>query len=320
MDAPGETRPIGNPSTLVQHIPKTPRAILHEVQRSLESIYPRSEAQAIAREVVEHTLGRPFHRILLDNSTEVPDAEREKLQAALRRLLAHEPVQYVVGATSFCDLSLHVTPAVLIPRPETELLTLALCKLYQGRAPRVADLGTGSGAIAITLAARLPYAQVEAFDISAEALAVAAENAARCGVRVDFSEMDILSPRFHWPKEAWHLIVSNPPYVPASREKELAPNVTRYEPRQALYVPDSDPLLFYRAILRQGKPSLREGGIMAFEIDCAFATPLEEQARNEGYESISIVDDFADKPRFLLAAKEQGNAFVQEFKRIVQNY
>jgi len=86
MDAPGETRPIGNPSTLVQHIPKTPRAILHEVQRSLESIYPRSEAQAIAREVVEHTLGRPFHRILLDNSTEVPDAEREKLQAALRRL------------------------------------------------------------------------------------------------------------------------------------------------------------------------------------------------------------------------------------------
>lgn len=299
---------------------RTPRELLGDLQGALRTIYPEGEAQAIARRLVEARFHTPFYRFLLDGETPLEGAKLQGIGEDLARLLAHEPVQYVVGETGFCDLTLRVTPAVLIPRPETELLTLVLCRLYAQRAPHVLDVGTGSGAIAIALAKGLPYARVEAIDVSAEALAVARENAARHGVEVDFTEMDVLSPIVRWPEGAWNLVVSNPPYIPASREEQLAPNVSRYEPRGALYVPDDDPLLFYRAILQRAKSSLREGGMMAFEIDSDYNVQLFELAKREGYGAVEVLNDFAEKPRFLLAAVAEENGFVAEFKRILESY
>lgn len=289
------------------------------MQEVLEFIYPREEATAMARRLAEHCIGKPYYRLLLDTTTSINDAELWAIEASLARLLAYEPLQYVVGECEFCGLTLRVTPDVLIPRPETEQLAVALQKLYHGLSIRVADLCTGSGAIAISLAAALPRACVEACDVSSKALAVARENAARCNVKVHFAERDVLSPEIHWPRDAWDLLVSNPPYVPEDRERCLEPNVVRYEPREALYVPSSDPLLFYRAILRRGRGSLRAGGMMAFEIDSDFAEPLRVLAAAEGFHAVAIANDLAAKPRYLLAAIDAANAHVEACRMLLES-
>lgn len=281
-------------------------------------IYPRQEARAIARRVAEHYLGKPYHLLLLDSATQISESTISKINAALDRLLRYEPLQYVLGESEFCGLTLRVTPAVLIPRPETEQLAMALQKLYRGHAMHAMDMCTGSGAIAIALASALPKSKVAACDVSEAALEVASENAARCGVEVEFRRQDILSEEAFWPINAWDLLVSNPPYVPESRASELSPNVTRYEPRGALYVPTEDPLIFYRTILQRGEKSLREGGMMAFEIDSDYADSLLRLAHGLGYATAAIANDLSGKPRFLLVAREAGNACVGVCKAILE--
>lgn len=304
----------------LRFVSRAPRALFFEIQTALRAIYSLPEARALSCRLVEHVFRVPFHHFLLDADMEMSGEGLRRASEALARLLDYEPIQYVVGEAFFCDLPLRVTPAVLIPRPETELLTLALLRLYRGRAPRIADLGTGSGAIAVALAKGLPHARVEAFDVSSAALAIARENGERNAVAISFAEMDILSPRAQWPAEAWHLVVSNPPYIPASREVRLDLNVARYEPRLALYVPDDDPLIFYRAILQRGKLSLKAGGMMAFEIERDYAARLRELALRSGYGAVEVLDDFSGNPRFLVAAQEEGNAFVSEFVSIMKSY
>lgn len=297
---------------------RTPRAALREMQRRLEAIYPPMEARAMARRLAEHATGCPYYKLALDGATRLGDDALSVMGEGLSRLLAYEPLQYVLGESDFCGLTLRVSPAVLIPRPETEQLTMALRESYRGLSIRVADVCTGSGAIAVALAAALPGAYVEACDISVAALDVARENAERHGVNVRFEVRDVLSPDTFWPSGVWDLLVSNPPYVPASRAAMLSPSVARYEPREALYVPDDDPLLFYRTILQRAKCSLREGGMMAFEMDSEYAAQLAGLAKRIGYAAVEVANDLSGRSRYLLAADGAGKLRVAECRKLLE--
>lgn len=213
----------------------------------------------------------------------------------LRRLEAWEPVQYVVGFEEFSGRSFEVTRDTLIPRVETEQLVREIVPRLAAMSglPRVLDIGTGSGAIAVTLACECPGCQVDAWDISPGALAVAGRNAERLGARVDFGERDILDPGAIGP--VYDLVVSNPPYVLDGERSEMRLNVTDYEPEGALYVPDDDPLLFYRAIA--GLPLLKPGGELWFEINERYGDAVAALLTENGYTSVQVLKDIHGRER-----------------------
>lgn len=209
------------------------------------------------------------------------------------RLARWEPLQYVVGRAPFYGREFAVSPVVLIPRPETEELVDRILK-HASRPATILDVGTGSGAIAITLALELPQARVSAWDISPEALQVARSNAQRLGATVDFRQRDaLLEP----PQTPIDLLVSNPPYVCRSERAAMRPNVTDYEPSSALYVPDSDPLLFYRALA--GYPA-SEAWV---EINERFGGEVAGLFRQAGFAHVELLADLHDKPRFVHALR-----------------
>ena len=224
-----------------------------------------------------------------------PFLREAEWQADLRRLEAWEPVQYVIGSEEFCGRRFALSPETLIPRVETEQLVRMLLEGPAHR--RVLDVGTGSGAIAVTLAAEWPGAEVEAWDISAGALVTAAANAAVHGVerRVRFVECDVLAAPS--VAEKFDLVVSNPPYVLDSEREQMRANVTRYEPGRALYVPDSDPLRFYRAIAQL--PLLTDGGELWFEINEQFGRQTCELLVSLGYTGVQLVQDLYRRDRMV---------------------
>lgn len=221
----------------------------------------------------------------------------EEWEADLRRLEAWEPVQYVVGYEEFYGRPFAVTRDTLIPRGETEQLVREI--LAGTPKGRVLDIGTGSGAIAVTLACEWPEAQVEAWDISAGALRVAASNAEAIGVqgRGRFVERDVLTYVPDTGAEKFDLVVSNPPYVLCSEKGEMRENVVRYEPAGALYVPDDDPLLFYRAVA--SLPLLKPGGELWFEINERYGSETEELLLSLGYGEVRVIRDIHGRDRFV---------------------
>jgi release factor glutamine methyltransferase len=270
---------------------------------ALLAIYPAAEAQAVAALVAEHLLGlSPLQRRM--RATEpVPAAVLVQLPAVQARLLAHEPVQYVLGTAHFAGLELEVTPATLIPRPETEELVLLIARAHAGRRGlRLLDVGTGSGCLAIALARELADSQVLAVDISAEALAVARRNAARYAPAVQFEQVDILArlPVGAAPASL-DILVSNPPYVRESERALMRENVLAWEPATALFVPDDDPLLFYRRLGEVGRHLLRPGGALYFEINEAFSAETQALLRGQGYAAVQGVADMFDRPRMVRA-------------------
>ena len=220
----------------------------------------------------------------------------------IRRLKKNEPIQYIIGVESFCGLTFEVNPSVLIPRPETQELVGWIAGDCEGKeACRILDIGTGSGCIPVSLAHRLPKAEVESWDISEDALQVARRNAERNGVEVLFRQKDVLKAS---PDEArYDVIVSNPPYIAEKEKVDMEANVLDWEPSIALFVPDEDPLLFYRKIAQLGCSMLKEGGALYFEINRAYGQETIQMLEAMGYKEIELRKDSWGNDRMMKAER-----------------
>jgi release factor glutamine methyltransferase len=263
------------------------------LQDKLLTCYSATEAAAIARWVFETR----FHYSRLDyclgKDRDFSKEERDDFENIVCRLLENEPVQYVLGETDFCDQKFLVNHHVLIPRPETEELVRWIASDLSPfpAAPRILDLGTGSGCIAISLSSLLSQAVISACDISEDALDIARKNARNQNVAVSFFQEDILHPHHLLSGAVWDVWVSNPPYICERERKDMSRNVLDYEPSTALFVPDEDPLLFYRAIARLGLKGLCPGGFLYFEINRAYGELTRQMLEEMGYQEIQVRQD-----------------------------
>ncbi|OGX83739.1 protein-(glutamine-N5) methyltransferase, release factor-specific [Hymenobacter lapidarius] len=283
----------------------TTRDFTTSLSAALQPLYPEREAQAIAALVVENLLGLNALQRMMAAQDHVPPATVAALPPLLARLQAHEPVQYVLGTAYFADMELEVTPATLIPRPETEELVQVIAQEQGHRTGlRVLDVGTGSGCLAIALAQALPKSNVLAVDISVEALAVARRNAARFAPAVAFEQLDILSglPAGIAPGTL-DVLVSNPPYVRESERPLMRDNVLAWEPATALFVPDNDPLLFYRRLTEVGHELLKAGGSIYLEINEALGSETAALLQEHGYEDVQVLPDMFGKSRMVRATR-----------------
>lgn len=280
----------------------TIRQLTTDLTAALQVVYPAAEAAAIAGIVTEHLLHLSPLQRRMQAAEAVPAAVQEQLPALQGRLLLHEPVQYVLGVAHFAGLELEVTPATLIPRPETEELVQLIIEEHRGQAGlMLLDVGTGSGCIPLALSQALPLAGAVAVDISAEALAVARRNATRYGSAVQFAQVDILSQELPVPPASLDILVSNPPYVLENERPLMRRNVLDYEPATALFVPDHDPLLFYRRIAELGRSCLRPGGGLYFEINEQYAAEMVALLQALGYQQVAARADMFGKDRLLRA-------------------
>lgn len=268
------------------------QTLLRSLTQTLASCYSREEASSVARIVLSEGMGFSTVRIYSGKDNDLSDIEQKKLQKIVSRLFNFEPLQYVLGKASFCNLSLKVAPGVLIPRPETEELVTLIAKECAGSEPRLLDIGTGSGCIAIALKKIISDACVEAWDISAEALSQAKKNASFVGVDISFRQIDILQLQpIKDIVEEYDILVSNPPYVLYSEQKEMDPQVLNWEPHSALFVPDEDALRFYRSIATLGRRLLREGGFLYFEINKQFGADIMMLLKSLGYKHVQLIKD-----------------------------
>lgn len=277
----------------------------HELWRMLTSVYEDDEAQAVARMVYEVRFRLSLSDICIGKDTQLSADSQTQLEEIAQRLLNQEPVQYVLGETTFAGRTFKVTPDVLIPRPETAELCEWIDTSISPSGKRVLDIGTGSGCIAITLALAWPEADVTAWDISAEALAVAQENAEHLGARITFRQVDILmeAPASWEGVGECYLIVSNPPYITVREATAMEHNVLDWEPHRVLFVPDNDPLLFYRAIARYAQQALEPQGWLYFEINPLYADELHRLLDTMGYHHVETKKDQYDKQRMIRAQR-----------------
>lgn len=271
---------------------------IEQLRAGLAGLFEPQELQAMIRVICEDVFNCDQVDVALRQESELPDFAPERIADIIARLRRHEPLQYIVGSARFHGHRFKVTPAVLIPRPETEQLVDLIIDENPGSDLRVLDIGTGSGCIAISLARALKFAQVDALDVSRDALAVARENAAALKVKVRFFESDILSPQ---PPGRYDIIVSNPPYVCWSEREAMERNVKDYEPGQALFVPDNDPLLFYKAIVPYAAQSLERGGRLYLEINQCFGNEVKRLLEENGFDEVRIIEDTYGKVRFAAA-------------------
>lgn len=288
----------------------TLRSVRETYAKALLPLYGESEAFSLFHWVAEEItgLGRAALTVRLDE----PLAEEvsARFAAVLTRLLRHEPVQYIFNKAYFGDLELYVDETVLIPRPETEeLVRRAASQVALRDCPlRILDLCTGSGAIAILLNRIFPEAEVYACDISEKALETARRNNALCGTSVKFFPYDVLSgaplPESFAPSDGFHLVISNPPYVRQSEKTQMRPNVLDYEPALALFVPDADPLVFYKAIASLAVRILASDGLLVEEINEAFPLQNKRILEENGLDSIELHRDMQGKFRGISARKK----------------
>lgn len=271
---------------------------IEQLRNGLAGVVEPHEAQAMIRVICEDVFNYDPVDVALRQESELPEFAQDKVADIIARLRRHEPLQYIVGSARFHGHRFKVTPAVLIPRPETEQLVDIIVDENTASDLRVLDMGTGSGCIAISLARALKFAQVEALDVSRDALAVARENAATLKAKVRFFESDMLSPQ---PLARYDIIVSNPPYICWSEREAMDRNVKDYEPGQALFVPDSDPLLFYKAIAPYAAQSLERGGRLYLEINQRFGNEVKRLLEDNGFDEVRIIEDSFGKVRFAAA-------------------
>ena len=270
------------------------------IRQALHGHYPQGEAAALARIVYGEMLGGSTTDYYLDRGIDLTEAEAGRLEDILARLRAYEPIQYIQGYAHFLGRDFEVTPDVLIPRPETEeLVELILDEMPPAR--HALDVGTGSGCIAISLS-KAWHTRVEAWDVSAPALEVARRNSRRLEAEVDFALRDVLQDT-PLPGRPYDLIVSNPPYVTEAEKADMAPGVLEREPALALFVPDDDPLRFYRAIARLGRTALTPGGRLYFEINRAFGQATAQMLELMGYNHVRLRKDLSGNDRFIIAEK-----------------
>lgn len=270
----------------------------------LENLYPSPEARGLVLMLCRELLGVTNYTHIVEPETAVPDGMLPELSDALARLCAGEPIQYVLGVAEFCDRRFAVGPGVLIPRPETEQLVAeavrTLREMDLERPPRVLDLCTGSGCIAWSIALEIHDAEVVGIDLSETALTFARNQFA--GGRINqptFVKADILDTEQAFEGGPFDLIVSNPPYVMERERAQMRPNVLDWEPELALFVPDDDPLRFYRAIARWAQRFLRPGGVGLVEINEALGPDTAMVFSAAGYKNVQTLPDFYKKIRFV---------------------
>lgn len=275
------------------------------IRKRLAHAYEAGEAAAIAYLLMEKKYGLSKVDILTGKSPELTDEGQREFEEMLDRLAGMEPIQYVLGTAEFDGFDLKVSPAVLIPRPETEELVDWIAdgiRHSENMCPAILDVGTGSGCIAIALARRFPEARISACDISGTALETARDNAVRLKVNVDFFPADALdTDSMARLGKKYDVIVSNPPYVCEDEKKEMEKNVLEHEPHTALFVPDNDPLMFYRAIAFAGKRMLKEGGSIYFEINRRFPDETTALMKSLGYSVAEYRNDMFGNPRMVHA-------------------
>ena len=270
-----------------------------QLYQRLSNRYDAGEAKAIVRWVLDVRFGLSTADIYCGKVTQLSPNDQAELEKIMQRLEKAEPVQYVLGATDFCGRQFHVALGVLIPRPETA----ELCHLIvKDGGSDILDIGTGSGCIAITLALDITDSKVTAWDISDDALAIAKGNADKLDANVVFEHRDALA--LEPDSERWDVIVSNPPYICRKEADEMEENVLRYEPDTALFVPDDDPLLFYRHIMFYAQSALRQGGRLYFEINPIYADSIVDKLNDLGFTDVSKIDDQYGKTRFIKACKK----------------
>lgn len=272
------------------------REIFRALTEAGAELYGEAEARQIAEMVLE-SRGVSRNMLLVDPNEvlQFPD-----LDSVINDIRAWRPVQYIIGTAEFAGMDFEVSDAVLIPRPETEELVDWIASEV-GDSASILDVGTGSGCIAIALSRAVNGSSVWALDISADALAVARRNGAKYAPDVRFVEGDALSDFSALFDEKFDVVVSNPPYIPDSDSRLMRRNVTDYEPHTALFVPDNDPLLFYRSIARTALKMLKSEGKLYFEIYELLADEMQRMLHDEGYEEIVVREDFRGKPRMICA-------------------
>lgn len=284
-----------------------------QLWRRLLPLYDEREAKAVVRTLLEERFNLTLTDLYTDGLDRLTDDEKTHIETLIERLEAGEPVQYVVGKARFCGRDYMVAPGVLIPRPETEMLCKEVisaynrpyCALQPPEPLRVLDIGTGSGCIAVTLALDLWNSTVTAWDISGDALMIARENAHRLQAHVNLELQDALTPdETALNAPPFDIIVSNPPYICARESKDMAKHVLAHEPHTALFVPDDDPLLFYRSIAHYGLSHLNPDGMLAFEINPIYAQEMKKMLEEMGYEQIEIKKDQYGKERIVIARKD----------------
>ena len=296
-----------------------------EIWHRIATSYDDGEARAIARILIEELFGLSYADIVCGATEQLSADDTLRLDTAVRRIEQGEPLQHVLGYADFCGNRFSVNGSVLIPRPETEWLVDEGAKLMSTTATsspkRILDIGTGSGCIAISLKLRLGDAYVEAWDISEEALRTAQNNADALKAEVVFRKRDALRAEGEClqggalvssaPTEQamdyeasttaapWDLIVSNPPYICDSERSAMDDNVLLHEPHTALFVPDDDPLRFYRAIARYALLTLNIGGSLLFECNTRYAEATGAMLSDMGFEEVTVSDDCFNLPRFV---------------------
>ncbi|HEY1871619.1 MAG TPA: peptide chain release factor N(5)-glutamine methyltransferase [Chitinophagaceae bacterium] len=272
-----------------------------EIFASINCIYEKDEANNIAELALEHVTRLSRIEILLNKSIALSKDQNELLAKITTRLQHHEPIQYILNEAWFGGMKFYVDKNVLIPRPETEELVEWILKEVKSQKSKVKilDVGTGSGCIAITLKNKLPSAEVWACDKSDEALTVARMNADSLKATVDFISLNFLDVTQRRQLPQFDIVVSNPPYVPQNEKLEMKKNVTEFEPAIALFVPDNDPSVFYRAIADFGKERLNVDGKIYVEIHEDLGEKVKQSFQTKGYKSAELKKDMQGKDRMI---------------------
>lgn len=269
------------------------------LRQGLTPKYGDREATAMARAIIMNLKGWNLTQLVANEDREASDFIMGRSQEIFSQLMNDMPLQYALGESEFYGLKLKVKPGVLIPRPETEELVDLIVKENKRSDLEVLDLCTGSGAIAIALARNLPFSKVEAIDISPNAVVIAQENAAELKVNVKIRKGDVFALSI--PSNSFDIIVSNPPYVLESEKSEMEPNVLNFEPHEALFVSDSNPLPFYSRIAEIAAEALVPNGKLYFEINPILASQIKDLLSTAGFRDIRIIRDVHGKDRFAAA-------------------
>ncbi len=282
---------------------KNSKEIFRKLQQQITLKEDQDEIQSILYLIAENVLGLSRADIITEKSILITDIHQKKLSDIIKRVNVHEPIQYILGSTYFYGRKFKVTSSVLIPRPETELLIEEVLKEVDPFTPgSVLDIGTGSGCIAVTLAKELPAKRILAIDVSEDALRIGNENAQQLNASVEFYHTNALTEKF--PIQQIEILVSNPPYVSLSEKKSMKENVLAYEPHLALFVPNNDPLVFYKMIAQKGYKILTGNGKVFVEINERFGEEVSAIFSDVGFKNIRIVKDLQGKNRIVTVSKE----------------
>lgn len=272
--------------------------IINKIKLDLNNYYPESEISGFVRIIIEHITQKSYHSVIMEKQ-KVSKGEYIKTQNLIERLQKFEPIQYIIGETEFFGIPFIVNPDTLIPRPETEELVELIINENKAENLDILDIGTGTGCIAISLAKYLKESNVSAWDVYHKTIEIAAMNAKRNNVHIAFEEIDVLKEIPN--NKQYDIIVSNPPYILDSEKLEMSENVLGHEPHRALFVPDNDPLLFYKRIADIGHNHLKPNGKIYFEINRSKGSDTISMLQDKGYKNIELHKDLSGNDRMIKA-------------------